>query len=193
MKVLISGIIFILLLCTTAFAGTVNLTWTASTGATGYKLYQMKGTSPTPATDTVITTFGVVTSGSVTSVTPGAYSYYMTAFNTAGESSASNVVTTPAVASVPSGLSASVSNGNVNLTWTANSTNESATYNLYDNGVKLQSNLLTNADIIVYDGKAHSYTVTAVNGWGESAQSNPTIVVAIPSPVTGLTISIVTQ
>ncbi len=74
----------------------------------------------------------------------------------------------------PTGLSATSSlDGEIDLTW--NDDPDAVTYNIYRDGVKLQSGLPQAAysDVNLQPGESHSYTVTGVNENGESTQSDP--------------------
>ena len=80
----------------------------------------------------------------------------------------------PAPPAAPSGLTATSSlDGEIDLTW--NDDPDSVTYNIYRDGVKLQSDLPQAAysDVNLGSGETHKYTVTGVNDNGESAQSAP--------------------
>lgn len=84
-------------------AATLNLAWDASAGASGYRVWTSVGTAAFVASGTVnapATTMTVTASDTQTT------RYYVTAFNSAGESVPSNTVTnTPAVAPPVFGLS----------------------------------------------------------------------------------------
>src|SRR5204862_576239 len=103
----------------------VNLTWTDnSNNEDGFQLYE--------STDGVnwaqLTAVGAnVTAYSWSGAAPGtSYSFRMTAYNGAGESTPSNTasVTTPIAPLAPSNLAAAAGSGTqVNLTWTDSSNN----------------------------------------------------------------------
>src|SRR5207237_860817 len=104
----------------------IDLTWADnSTNETGFNVYL----STDGLTYSVLTTAAANATGfSWTGASPGAsYAFRVTAFNSAGESAASNTatVTTPALPAAPSGLSATaVGTTQVNLAWTDNANNE---------------------------------------------------------------------
>jgi hypothetical protein len=80
-----------------AAANTPTLTWTASSGAVGYKIYRNGTNVGVACTGTTFTD---------TSASQGTYTYYVTALNSGGESAASNTIsvvvdkTAPTVSSV---------------------------------------------------------------------------------------------
>jgi hypothetical protein len=86
-----------LLAAGSASAGTVKLEWDPVTQATGYNVYAdgAKSTSVTATTATV-------------TVPAGAHSFYVTAYNSWGESAPSNTVTTPPAAVAPGNLRVTV-------------------------------------------------------------------------------------
>jgi len=76
--------------CTAVSTSQINLSWNASSGATGYKIYRCAGTNCTP-TSLVYTASG--TSWSNTGLTPSTtYRYRITAYNTLEESDYSSIV-----------------------------------------------------------------------------------------------------
>jgi len=89
-----------------AGAGTVTLQWGQSTGADGYRIYRMPvGEQPiTNPPRTPIGTVGKALTYSDTTVTAGAWSYFVTAYNSWGESAPSNVVSTPPLVAAPNNL-----------------------------------------------------------------------------------------
>lgn len=97
----------------------VSLTWTASTGATGYRLYQVSGSSST----LVASLTGTATSAAVNGLTAGTtYTFRLDAFNTAGTASATTQVATLAAAAIAAPASVSVkvlSKTSVQVSWTA--------------------------------------------------------------------------
>ena len=87
----------------TSFVGTavsttqVNLSWSAATGADGYRLYQLSGSSAT----LLASYSAATTSATVGGLTAGtAYTFRLDAYNTAGTASASTQVTTLAASSI---------------------------------------------------------------------------------------------
>jgi len=97
----------------------VNLSWGASAGAAGYRLYQVSGT-----TATLIGTFAATaTSATVTGLTAGtAYTFRLDAYNAAGTASATTQVTTSAAVAIaaPTNVTVTVlSRTSVQVSWTA--------------------------------------------------------------------------
>jgi fibronectin type 3 domain-containing protein len=168
----------------------LNWTTPANGGSaiTGYKVYRGGG---------LITTLGVVNTYTNTGLTNGTgYNYTVTAINAVGESTQSNTVTlTPSapVITVPSApvLSGTASSTQVSLSWTTPSSNGGAAitgYNLYRGGAQLVilGVVTSYNDTGLINGTAYSYSVTAVNSQGQSAQSNT--VTLTPSVVSSPTL-----
>lgn len=168
----------------------VDLSWTASTGATSYDVYRSTdGTNFGPLSSTS------ATSVSDTSVTAGnTYWYYVEAVNSIGRSAPSNTVTATTAAPLPpTGVTATaVSASEVDLSWNASS-GASGYYVLRssDNGVNYtQLNTAPTAatsyrDTSVTANTSYLYEVEATNSVGTSAPSSPAAGVTTPGvPVT---------
>ena len=100
-------------------ASQVSLTWSASTGADGYRLYQVSG-----STATLLATYGSATaSATVGGLAAGtAYTFRLDAYNTAGTASATTQVATLAAASIaaPTNVTIKVlTKSSVQVSWTA--------------------------------------------------------------------------
>jgi fibronectin type 3 domain-containing protein len=165
-------------LTTTAGNAQVMLSWTASSGATSYKVkrsstngsgYQTVG-SPT------------ATSFTNTGLTNGTtYYYVVTAVNSSGESgSSAQASSTPAAApqppAAPIGLMAVAGNAQVALTWAAGggATSYHVKRSTTSGSGYAQISAPTSAsytDAGVTNGTAYFYVVTALNSAGESANS----------------------
>ncbi|WMT43488.1 fibronectin type III domain-containing protein [Paenibacillus sp. D2_2] len=185
----------------TATAGNaqVALSWTASSGATGYNV---KRATTSGGPYTTVASGVTATSYTNTGLTNGtAYYYVVSAVNSAGESANSTQVTatpqtTVTVPAVPAGLTATAGNAQVTLSWTASSgatgynvkraTTSGGPYTTVASGVTATS--YTNTGLT--NGTAYYYVVSAVNSAGESA--NSTQVTATPNGGTG-TSSLVLQ
>ena len=110
----------------------INLSWTASTdnvGVTGYLVERCQGASCTTFTQIATPT---VTTYSDTGLGAGSYSYRVRATDAAGNlSSYSNVATgvipDTQAPTAPSGLTATVSGSQINLSWTASTDNVGVT------------------------------------------------------------------
>jgi len=165
--------------------GQVALTWTASTNATGYRVYRST-TSGGPYTIINGASGAAATSATtyydLTAVNGTTYYYVVTAVNGAGESansaqvSGASSITVP-IPSVPTGLAATTGISQVVLSWTAS--NGATSYNVYrsttnngpyttlvgsPNGTSITDTGLTN-------GTTYYYVVAAVNSTGASANS----------------------
>jgi fibronectin type 3 domain-containing protein len=172
----------------TAGNGQVALSWTASTGATGYNV--LRATSANGSYTTVAS--GVAgTSYTDTGLANGTTYYYaVAASNGSGSSSNStqvNAITTPAA---PTGLAATPDNAQVSLLW--NSSTGAATYNILrsttsGSGYATVASGLTGTsytDTGLTNGTTYYYVVTATNTGGTSANSSQAsgMPVALPSP-----------
>ncbi|MGO8670964.1 MAG: choice-of-anchor tandem repeat GloVer-containing protein, partial [Capsulimonadaceae bacterium] len=183
----------------TAIAGSeqVTLTWTASTGATTYRVY--RGTASEGESATAIAT-GVTTASYVnTGLTNGVTYYYkVAALDSNGTSVQSREVSgTPvSVPSAPTGLTAAAGNAQVALSWTASTS--ATSYDVYratstgSEGSTAVGSSTTTAytNTGLTNGVTYFYKVAAVNGAGTSAQSTEASATpALPAPAapTGLT------
>jgi chitinase len=150
-------------------SSSVSLSWTGSSGATGYNVYR-NGTKVGSPAGTSFTDSGLAASTTST--------YQVTATNSAGESAKSASVsgTTSAgggttVPAAPTGLSVTgTSSSSVSLSWTGSS--GATGYNVYRNGTKVASPTSTSfTDGGLAASTTFSYQVTATNSAGESAKS----------------------
>lgn len=150
----------------------VSLSWTAVTGASGYRVF--RGTTVLVNSQTALTYAN-------TGLTNGtAYAYTVAALNSAGEGPKSNEVSLTPVAPpvAPTGLTAVGGNTIITLNWTA--VPGATSYRVYRgttvNGqgtTPLATDLATNsyANTGVTNGTTYYYKVTAVNISGESPRS----------------------
>lgn len=103
----LATILTIAVISSMAHAGTVTFEWGTVAGADNYHLYQMEvgGTPVTnPPRIPVLTVPHADVDrlvGTVSGITPGAYSFFVTAANGWGESPPSNTVSTPPVLVLP--------------------------------------------------------------------------------------------
>ncbi len=174
-------------LVATAGNAQVALTWSAVPGATSYAVDQNGNSigSATSASDTV------------TGLTDGTeYSFTVSASDGGGTSAPSSPATAtpePPAPATPTGLVATAGNARVTLTWSA--VPGATSYDVYENGKS--SGWVTNAAHTVTgltNGTRYSFTVSATDGGGTSAQSAAelaTPVDAVPAPPTALAASAV--
>ena len=173
----------------------VALTWSVSSGATGY---YVKRSTTTGGPYTQVATQAAA-NDTDTGLTNGTkYFYVVSAYNSAGQSansaevSASPVLPPPGA---PTGLAATPGNAQVSLTWTASS--GASSYHLkrsIASGAETQisapgSNSYTDSGLT--NGTKYYYVVSAVNSGGESANSSevsatPVAPVTAPATPTGL-------
>lgn len=153
-----------------------NLTWTASTNATGYDIYR----------NGVLYASNITASPySNTAITPGTnYSYSVKAKNTTGQTSNSNgdVSATALNCAAPGAFTLTVvpecvnSASRINLTWTA-SANATA-YDIYRNGALYASDVTGTQFLNTYmitPGTVYTYSVKAKNTIGQLTNSNGTV------------------
>ena len=174
-------------LAATAGNAVVTLTWTASTGATGYNVKRAT-VSGGPYTQLATSNSAGYTDSSVTNGTT--YYYVVSATNSIGESAnsaqASATPTAPsAPPPAPTNLTATPGDTQVSLTWSASS--GATSYNVKRSGTsggpyaQIAAPISTSyTDTALTNGTTYYYVVSAINSTGESANSAQ--VVAVPSP-----------
>jgi cytochrome c biogenesis protein CcdA/fibronectin type 3 domain-containing protein len=178
--------------------GNVVLTWStpADNGGAaiaGYKVY--RGTSS--GGETLIVTLGNVLTMTINGLTNGVTNYYkVSAVNSKGEGPFSNEVSaTPmTLPGAPNLRSATPSDSQVVLTWSAPTSNGGGVitnYNVYRGLTSGSMTLLTTVgNVLTYidggltNGQAYYYTVRAVNVVGEGPQSNQLSVIPLAPPTT---------
>ena len=184
----------------TARAGNaqVNLVWTASPNATTYNVKRSTVTGGPYATVSSPATASFTDASPTNGTT---YFYVVSAVNSAGESAnsseASAKPTAPSQApAAPSGLTATVANTQVSLTWSASAT--ATSYNLKRATsaggpyAKISSPTTTSfVDTGLTNGTTYFYVVSAINSAGESANSaqasaTPVAPTQLPAAPTGL-------
>ncbi|MDB6110257.1 MAG: Fibronectin type domain protein, partial [Pedosphaera sp.] len=170
----------------------VGLSWGTVSGATGYKV--LRGT--TTANYTVTNSATVNSYSDNTAVGGTQYFYVVQATNSSGASAnSSEVSATPTIAlpNVPTGLTATGSNGVVNLSWSV--ATGAASYNVKRSTTSGAEVTITSvattsySDAAVVNGTPYFYKVSSANAAGESADSaeasaTPNVPPAAP---TGLT------
>jgi len=164
----------------------VSLTWTASTGADGYRLYQVSG-----GTSTLLASFGAsTTAATVSSLSAGtSYTFRIEAYNTAGAASATTQVSTLAAASIaaPSNVSIRVlSKTSVQVSWNAVSGARGYIVLWTDGTTTTQvANVSSRTTSVKFSGltagTTSSFAVTAYNA--TSSATSPWVSVALPAAV----------
>jgi subtilase family serine protease len=159
-------------------AGSLNLGWNASTGATSYSIFE--GTTAGGEGKTAVETGLSGTSASLTSLTPGKqYFFTVVAVDAGGSSMASMEASGTTIASPPTGLAASGGNASVSLSWTASA--GATGYNVYEGttssgegATPVQSGVSGTSVNIggLTNGKVYYFTVAAVDAGGVSAPSS---------------------
>ena len=178
-------------LTATAGNGQVVLSWSASAGASSYNVKRSLVSGGPYAAVTSVTTTNYTDTGLTNGTT---YYYVVTASNAAGESGNSpqkSATPNPAPPSAPTNLTASAGNQQVTLNWTAASgavsynvkrgTASGGPYGAVASGISATSYV----DSAVTNGTPYYYVVTAMNGGGESPNSNQATATpsAAPNPV----------
>ena len=182
-------------LVATAGSQQVNLTWTASSGATSYHVKRAT-TSGGPYTQLAAPTGA---SYSDTGLNNGTrYYYVVSALNASGESANCSEVSgtpTPGSPVAPTGLTGTAGNQQISLSWTASTgaTSYHVKRATTSGGPYTQVAAPTGAsytDTSLTNGTKYFYVVSAVNASGESANSSEasgTPSLPVPAVPTGLT------
>lgn len=162
-------------LVATPGVNTVGLTWNAVGAATGYKV--LRGTSTGVYSVTNTTASNAYTDNSAVGGT--AYFYVVQATNASGSSAFSSeagpVTPTINLPNVPTGLTATGTNGAVQLSW--NTATGAASYNVKRSTTSGTEVTITNVattsyhDTAVVNGQQYFYKVSSTNSAGESADS----------------------
>jgi len=171
-----------------AGSGQVQLSWTASAGATSYQVWDSTGgnfgQAGSPVTGTSTTITGLINGT--------AYTFYVTASNSVGTSAPWNFVSaTPMTAppSAPTGLAASPGNGQIVLNWTASA--GASSYSVYqgttaggEGATPVAAGITATTATIggLTNGTAYFFKVAAVGAGGSSGYSNE----ASATPMSGL-------
>lgn len=155
--------------------GKVDLSWTASSGATGYKVKRATA-SGGPYTQIATPTTTTYSDSSVVNGT--AYYYVVSATNSGGESANSSQVSgTPLAPTAPTNLTATAGNAQVSLSWTA--ATGATSYKVKRGTVSggpyslIASPTGTSyTDTGVSNGTTYYYVVAGANSGGEGPPSN---------------------
>jgi len=165
------------LTATAASSTQINLSWTASAGASGYKIYKggsyLKSVGGTTASDTGLTA-------------STQYCYTVSAYDATGNESAQTsqmcaMTLNPPPATPTDFTVSAASTTQVNLSWTA--ATGAASYNIYRNGTLLKNVTTTSTtDTGLTANTKYCYTVSALDATSsESAQSSPSQCVTTPA------------
>jgi hypothetical protein len=178
-------------LTATAGDSEVTLTWTASTGATGYNVKRAT-TSGGPYSKLASPTSPGYTDSTATNGTT--YYYVVSSLNPGESGDSAEVSATPKAPStpppVPTNLVATAADTTVTLTWTASTgaTSYNVKRSTTSGGPYTQIGAPTAptfTDTGLTDGTTYYYVVSAVNSAGESANSaQVTTVPSVPPPTT---------
>jgi fibronectin type 3 domain-containing protein/regulation of enolase protein 1 (concanavalin A-like superfamily) len=168
--------------------GQASLSWTGSTGATGYSV--LRATSPNGSYTTVasgLTGTSYLDSGLTSGTT---YYYAVVATNGSGSSANSAQVNAITAPSAPGGLVATADNAQVSLQW--NASTGAATYNVLrsttsGSGYATVATGIAGTSYVdpgLTNDTTYYYVVTATNSGGTSANSSQASAtpVALPSP-----------
>ena len=176
--------------------GQATVTWGAMTGASGYNLYYLSGTSVTTTTGTKVT--GVSSPKVVTGLANGTqYAFMVTAVIGGVESAPSAIVTGWTLTSAPTISSVVSGSGQATVTW--GSVTGATSYNIYylagttvttTTGTKMAGCSSPQVVTGLANGLQHAFIVTAVNSSGESVASAMSFAIfwiytLTPSPADG--------
>ena len=158
----------------------VALSWTASTGATGYNVYRNTSNTTTGATKLNASVLTTTTYSDTTVTATTTYYYWVTAANGVGASAYSTDASgSCSLVAAPTGVSATsgTSYSQVQVTWTAST--GATGYNVYRNGsntttgaTELNASSITTTtynDSTAVAGETYYYWVVATNSAGTSA------------------------
>ena len=174
------------LTATAASSSAINLTWTdGSTNEDGFKIEQSSNGTNFTEIATVATNVTTYSAGSLPAATQ--YFFRVRAYNTGGNSSYTNTANAttlpiPRVPKLPSDLLAkTVSNSQIDLSWTDNASNEDGfiiescvgiTCTDYAQIATVGANITTFPDMFLDRNTTYRYRVRAFNAGGNSAYSN---------------------
>ena len=146
----------------TASDSLVSLSWNASAGANGYRIYR-DGSLRAEVSEL---------SYQDTSASNGAtYVYQLSSYNSGGESAKSSELSLTLIPDAPTNLAATTAYQEVSLSWSAAS--GATSYNIYRDGSEIaSSDSASYTDSGLSNDNTYSYSVSAVNAGGESSASS---------------------
>jgi subtilase family serine protease len=163
---------------TAGASGVLNVTWTGSSGASAYQLYEATTSKGEGATPTMTGLTG--TTVSISNLNTGAqYFFTVTAVDAGGASAPSAQASGTVIPGVPTSLSATAGNASVSLSWSAAA--GATSYNVYrgtaagGEGSTPVSTGITGTGATVSglsNGQRYYFYVTGVDAGGSSAASN---------------------
>jgi cellulose 1,4-beta-cellobiosidase len=163
---------------TAGASGVLNVTWTGSSSASAYQLYEATTSNGEGGTPTLsgITNPTV----SISSLTAGTqYFFTVTAVDSGGTSAPSAQASGTVIPGSPSALSATTGNGSVSLSWSAAA--GATSYNVYEgtatqgeSSTPVSTGITTTSATVsgLGNGKRYYFYVTGVDAGGSSAASN---------------------
>lgn len=168
--------------------GSIGLSWTVSadTGIAQQRIYRSTASGSGYALLTTISNNTTNTYTDTTAATGTTYYYVARAYNGAQESANSNQASAAAVDNIvpnaPAGLTATIGNAEVSLSWTPSNSTDTTQQRIYrsttsGSGYGLIHTINNNTtgnynDTAVSNGTTYYYVVRAYNGVSESASSN---------------------
>ncbi|MEO7098790.1 MAG: LamG-like jellyroll fold domain-containing protein, partial [Luteolibacter sp.] len=187
------------LVATVVSSSDINITWTASAGASSYDVKRSTSVSgPFVSISTGLTTSNFSDVGLNAATT---YYYVVSAVNAAGaspNSAPANATTLPLPPAAPSGLTATAGNAQVSLTWSSvsgatsysvkRSTISGGPYTNVASGVTA----ISYTDTGLSNGTTYFYVVSGSNTGGEgsnSTEASATTIPAAPATLTAATVS----
>jgi fibronectin type 3 domain-containing protein len=170
-------------------SGDLNVTWTGSSGASAYQLYEATASSGEGGTPTLS---GIANpTVSITGLTAGSqYFFTITAVDSGGTSAQSAQASGTVIPGAPTSLAATAGNASASLSWSA--APGATSYNVYqgtaaqgEGSTPVSTGITTTSATIsgLGNGKRYYFYVTGVDAGGSSAASNEAN--AMPSSPSG--------